>query len=137
MNQDIKITYTYQNKETGNRLQRTFSIAEIKAGEDDAHLALIPGYELIGAEGADFAELMTETAIALKEWHAEEVKKLPVSAEAKEFVGKWAFRIFRIVSGTHGQPFHFRMWDVIKELGGWRKVVCEITSDLYMWSMEK
>ena len=46
MNQDVKITYTYQNKETGNRLQRTFSISEIKAGEDDAHMAIIPGYEL-------------------------------------------------------------------------------------------
>ena len=137
MNQNIKITYTYQNKETGNRLQRTFSISEIKAGEDDAHLAIIPGYELIGVEGADFAELVTELATALKEWHTEEVKKSPVSTEAKEFVGKWAFRIFRIVSGTHGQPFHFKMWDVIKELSGWRKAVCEITSDLYVWGTDK
>jgi hypothetical protein len=40
-----KIAYTYINAE-GNRLQRTFSLSEIKAGEDDAHLAIIPGYEL-------------------------------------------------------------------------------------------
>lgn len=40
-----KIAYTYINAE-GNRLQRTFTLSEIKAGEDDAHLAIIPGYEL-------------------------------------------------------------------------------------------
>lgn len=40
-----KITYTYINAE-GKRLQRTFTISEIKAGEDDAHMAIIPGYEL-------------------------------------------------------------------------------------------
>ena len=137
MNLNLKITYTYQHKESGNRLQRTFSISEIKAGEDDAHLAIIPGYELVRIEDEDFAEFVTELATALKEWHAEEAKKLPVSAEAKEFVGKWAFRIFRIVSGTYGQPFHFRMWDVIKEFVGWRKVVCEIASDLYIWSTDK
>lgn len=48
MNQNLKITYTYQHKETGDRLRRTFSISEIKAGEDDAHLVIIPGYEFIG-----------------------------------------------------------------------------------------
>lgn len=48
MNPNFKITYTYQHKETGSRLQRTFTLSEIKAGEDDAHLAIIPGYELIG-----------------------------------------------------------------------------------------
>jgi hypothetical protein len=46
MNQNLKITYTYQHKETGDRLQRTFTLSEIKAGEDDAHLAIIPGYEI-------------------------------------------------------------------------------------------
>jgi hypothetical protein len=46
MNQNLKITYTYQHKESGNRLQRTFTLSEIKAGEDDAHLAIIPGYEI-------------------------------------------------------------------------------------------
>jgi len=131
-----KIAYTYINAE-GNRLQRTFTLSEIKAGEDDAHLAIIPGYELERVEDADFAELITEIADSFKEWHAKDVEKSPVSTEAKEFVGKWAFRIFRVVSGTHGQPFHFRMWDVIKELSGWRKAVCEITSDLYIWSTEK
>ena len=50
MNLNLKITYTYQHKESGNRLQRTFSISEIKAGEDDAHLAIIPGYELVRIE---------------------------------------------------------------------------------------
>jgi hypothetical protein len=47
MNQNLKITYTYQHKETGDRLQRTFTLSEIKAGEDDAHLVIIPGYEFI------------------------------------------------------------------------------------------
>lgn len=46
---NLKLLYTYINKE-GNRLQRTFTIAEIKAGEDDAHLAIIPGYELTSIE---------------------------------------------------------------------------------------
>ncbi len=48
MNNDLEITYTYQHKETGDRLQRTFKISEIKRGEDDAHLAIIPDYEFIG-----------------------------------------------------------------------------------------
>lgn len=41
--QEPKITYTYINSE-GKRLQRTFRLSEIKAGEDDAHLEIIPGY---------------------------------------------------------------------------------------------
>jgi hypothetical protein len=40
-----KITYTYINAE-GKRLQRTFTLSEIKAGEDDAHLLIIPGYKI-------------------------------------------------------------------------------------------
>lgn len=40
------VVYVYRNEE-GKILQRTFSIAEIKRGEDDAHLAIMPGYKLI------------------------------------------------------------------------------------------
>lgn len=47
---DLEITYTYGHKQTGARQQRTFRLSEIKRGEDDAHLALLPDYELIRVE---------------------------------------------------------------------------------------
>lgn len=50
MKTDLKITYTYQHKTTGDRQRRTFLLSEIKRGEDDAHLAIIPDYELIGVD---------------------------------------------------------------------------------------
>lgn len=50
MNKDLKITYHYQHDETGHMTERTFSISEIKRGEDDAHLALIPRYSFVGME---------------------------------------------------------------------------------------
>lgn len=70
MNPNFKITYTYQHKETGSRLQRTFTLSEIKAGEDDAHLAIIPGYELIGIS-CPLCDMLTE---ALNKWHEENDK---------------------------------------------------------------
>lgn len=47
--QDVKVTYHYENKKTGDRLQRTFwVIADIKHGNDDGHLKLIPNFEFVG-----------------------------------------------------------------------------------------
>lgn len=54
----------------------------------------------------------------------------------KKKIGKWALTIWRIVSGTYGQPFHFRVWDAENDLKGWRKTVCEITRKTFIWSME-
>lgn len=47
---DPKMTYTYRHKQTGDTQQRTFRLSEIKRGEDDAHLELLPDYELFTIE---------------------------------------------------------------------------------------
>lgn len=54
----------------------------------------------------------------------------------KKKIGKWAFTVWRIVSGTYGTGFHFRMWDAENDLTGWRKTVCEATRKIFFWSME-
>lgn len=52
MKKDILITYYYQHEETGRMLERDFWVSEIKRGEDDAHLKLIPNYVFVGMEVA-------------------------------------------------------------------------------------
>jgi hypothetical protein len=48
MLKDLRVIYHYENPKTGDKLQRTFAISEIKRGEDDAHLKLIPNFEFVG-----------------------------------------------------------------------------------------
>jgi hypothetical protein len=45
----IRIVYHYENK-TGERLQRSFSLQDIRDGVDKSHIKLIPGYKFIGCE---------------------------------------------------------------------------------------
>ena len=46
---DVQVTYHYVNKHTGDKLQRTFwVIKDIKVGNDDGHLKLIPNFEFVG-----------------------------------------------------------------------------------------
>lgn len=55
-----KMIYAYRHKETGHRQQRIFLLSEIKAGEDDAHLAILPDYELVSID----CELCVDFGIA-------------------------------------------------------------------------
>jgi hypothetical protein len=49
----LRITYHYHCFDTSEDSQRTFTLAEIKAGEDEAHMALIPGFVFVGVTVED------------------------------------------------------------------------------------
>ena len=68
MRKDLKLVYFYRNKDD-KRLQRTFWLSEIKQGEDEAHLKLIPGYWLESIQTQREINLIKANYLFSKELH--------------------------------------------------------------------